>query len=820
MVVAAGELFILAIYKAQVKDFRSTSAAAKENPGPDRYQTQENTNHTQEIKTMNTAAAPSTMKDEQIEHLKSEVTYRIRLQEICNKINSAENLDEIFINLIDDITSLFHAERMTLFVVDIKRRELVSRFKSESDISEIRVPILKDSVAGWCATKRQPVNLKNTYDKDELAAIDPDLKFDGSWDHLTGFTTRQLLAVPIIFKKYLMGVIQLVNRKTGTAFTDTEVESLEEMAKILGIALYNQKRLAARRTIGKFDSLVENHLLTEKELQEAVAEARENQIPVADVLIEKFHIPKSDLLASLGKFYKADAVDYDPNQPIPGDLMVDLKVPFLKHNFWVPLGSEEGQILIAIDNPHDLERVGIIKSLFPGQMLKFCLALKQDILDYITLFTQEEKQLEEIDEILLQAREEAEEIEEAELAIGEEDSTVVKLVNKIVLDAYARDASDIHIEPYPGKENTDVRIRIDGDCMLYQTIPFNYKNAVISRIKIMSDLDIAEHRRPQDGKIQFKKYGGKDIELRVATIPTQGGLEDVVIRILDSKEPLPLDNIGFSHRNFEKFSGAVTEPYGLIFVCGPTGSGKTTTLHSALKYINKPETKIWTAEDPVEITQRRLRQVQIKPKIGFDFASALRAFLRLDPDVIMVGEMRDQETTSIGIQASLTGHLVLSTLHTNNAPESITRLLDMGMDPFNFADAVNCVLAQRLGHTLCPDCRESYHPTRAQYDELLREYGVEEFKANVNIDYNDDLVLSKSVGCKECNNSGYRSRMALHELLMGTDEIKKLIQSKARVDEIRVQAIRDGMTTLKQDGVEKIFGGSLDLMQVRKVCIK
>jgi type II secretory ATPase GspE/PulE/Tfp pilus assembly ATPase PilB-like protein len=769
---------------------------------------------------MNVAENTPSLKDEQIQHLKSVVTYRVRLQEICNKINSAENLDEILINLIDDITSLFNAERMTLFVVNTKKRELVSRYKSENDIAEIRVPIVKDSIAGWCALKLRPVNLKNTYDAEELTAVDPDLKFDYTWDHKTGFTTRQLLAVPILFKNYLMGVIQLMNRKDGTAFNATEVKSLGEMAKILGIALYNQKRLAARSTIGKFDSLIEHHLLTEADLQQAIAEARETQLPVTAVLTEKFNIQKKDLVASLGKFYNVEAVEYDPSQPIPGDLMVGLKVPFLKHNFWVPLGLEEGQVLIAIDNPNDLQRVSEIKTLFPGQKLRFRVALKQDILDYITLFTQEEKQLAEIDDILLQAREEAEEVEDAEMAIGEEDSTVVKLVNKIVLDAHARDASDIHIEPYPGKENTDVRIRIDGDCMLYQTIPFNYKLAVISRIKIMSDLDISEHRRPQDGKIQFKKYGGKDIELRVATIPTQGGMEDVVIRILDSKEPLPLDKIGFSNMNFENFSGAVSEPYGLIFVCGPTGSGKTTTLHSALKYINKPETKIWTAEDPVEITQRGLRQVQIKPKINFDFAAALRAFLRSDPDVIMVGEMRDKETTSIGIQASLTGHLVLSTLHTNNAPESITRLLDMGMDPFNFADAVNCVLAQRLGHTLCRDCKETYHPTQVQYDELLREYGPEKFNANVGIAYSDELELSKAVGCKVCNNSGYRSRMALHELLMGTDEVKMLIQSKARVDEIRTQAIADGMTTLKQDGIEKIFTGDLDLMQVRKVCIK
>lgn len=458
---------------------------------------------------MNIATNPTSIKDEQIQHLKSEVTYRTRLQEICNKINSADNLDGILINLIDDITSLFNAERMTLFVVNTKRRELVSRYKSENDISEIRVPLLKDSIAGWCALNLRPVNLTNTYDAEELAAVDPDLKFDKSWDHLTGFTTRQLLAVPIIFKNYLMGVIQLMNRKTGTAFSATEIKSLEEMAKILGIALYNQRRLAGRSTIGKFDSLIENHLLTKKELQQAIAEARENQKPVAAVLTENFNILKEDLVASLGKFYNVETVEYDSDHPIPGDLMVGLKVPFLKHNFWVPLGAEEGQVLIAIDNPHDLQRIGEIKSLFPGQKLNFCVALKQDILDYITLFSQEEKQLAEIDEILLQAREEAEEIEEAEMAIGEEDSTVVRLVNKIVLDAHARDASDIHIEPYPGKENTDVRIRIDGDCMLYQTIPFNYKNAVISRIKIMSDLDIAEHRRPRTAKFNLRNTAEK-----------------------------------------------------------------------------------------------------------------------------------------------------------------------------------------------------------------------------------------------------------------------------------------------------------------------
>jgi type II secretory ATPase GspE/PulE/Tfp pilus assembly ATPase PilB-like protein len=292
------------------------------------------------------------------------------------------------------------------------------------------------------------------------------------------------------------------------------------------------------------------------------------------------------------------------------------------------------------------------------------------------------------------------------------------------------------------------------------------------------------------------------------------------MRILAAGEPIPLDKIGFSSRNFDSFQSAITKPYGLVLVCGPTGSGKTTTLHSALAFINKTETKIWTAEDPVEITQKGLRQVQVKPKIGFNFAAAMRSFLRADPDVIMVGEMRDKETTHIGIEASLTGHLVFSTLHTNSAPESITRLLDMGMDPFNFADAILAIMAQRLTRTLCANCKKGYNPSRHEYDELVREYGHEDFEKNFNVPYNSDLTIFKPAGCEICGGTGYRGRMGIHELLMGTDPMKKLVQRRAQMEEIRDQAILDGMTTLKQDGIEKVFGGHTDYMQVRKVCIK
>ncbi len=754
-----------------------------------------------------------------VEELKSEVEYRTKLQKIGNKIYAAANLDEILIDLKDEITSLFNAERITVYVVDGIKRELVSRFKSGDEVAEIRIPVSTSSIAGYSAYRQKLINIENVYDEKELSSIDHDLKFDGSWDKKTGFITRQVLVFPIIFQRYLLGAIQLINRKNGVSFTPADEQSVKELAKILGIALYNQKRISKNRT-NKFDYLLEHHILTQKELNKAIADARKKKEPIETFLMKNLNVPKKDIGKALSKFYKVPFVEYKSNVPIPSDLLVGLKVPFMRKNLWVPLHIEDDKIVIAIDNPYDLQKIDEIKSLFPSRDLKFCVSFKKDILDFISLFTQNEKELAGIDDIILQLKEEAEEIEEAETLIDEKDSTIVQLVNKIIIDAYERNASDIHIEPYPDKQNTQVRLRVDGNCYLYQTIPYNYKNAVISRIKIMSDLDIAERRKPQDGKIKFKKYGGKDIELRVATVPTQGGLEDVVMRILASGEPIPLDKIGFSKKNYENFLSAIIKPYGIIFVCGPTGSGKTTTLHSALGYINKTETKIWTAEDPVEITQPGLRQVQVKPKIGFDFAAAMRAFLRADPDVIMVGEMRDKETTHIGIEASLTGHLVFSTLHTNSAPESITRLLDMGMDPFNFADAILCILAQRLVLTICKDCKRPYHPSKEEYDELVREYGPELFNKKVNIPYTDDLTLYRPNGCGVCNDTGYRGRMGLHELLMGTDEMKKLIQNKAKMEDIRKQAIKDGMTTLKQDGIEKIFSGYCDLLQVRKVTIK
>lgn len=424
-----------------------------------------------------------------------------------------------------------------------------------------------------------------------------------------------------------------------------------------------------------------------------------------------------------------------------------------------------------------------------------------------------------------------------------EENEIVKLVNKIILDAKRKNVSDIHIEPVKragNKSNIRVRYRIDGSMIECATIPYKYRQAIVTRIKVEANLDISERRKPQSGKIKMRA-GKQEFELRVETCSTSSGAEDVVMRILASSKPLPLEMMGFSDTNLKHLKDCITKPYGLMFVCGPTGSGKTTTLHSILGSLNTVDVKIVTAEDPVEITQDGLRQVQMNPKAGLTFANAMRSFLRQDPDIIMVGEMRDKETVTTGVEASLTGHLVLSTLHTNSAPESIIRLLDMGMDPFNFADALLGVLAQRLARTLCKDCKEEYIPDNAELKSLLIEYCDElketsafkkDYSQAAQAQFNQwiekygkggrlRLFRAKHGGCQHCANTGYKGRVGLHELLVGTDEIKKAIQQRARPSEIAAIAIEHaGMRTLKQDGIDKVLKGVTAMSEIRKVCIK
>ncbi len=433
-------------------------------------------------------------------------------------------------------------------------------------------------------------------------------------------------------------------------------------------------------------------------------------------------------------------------------------------------------------------------------------------------------------ELVSNLRETASETEKVAVetdVVSESDNTLVRLINTIIEEAIAHRASDIHIETEPAPQNLRVRLRIDGDLVPYLELPARFRYAMVARIKIMATMDIAEHRKPQDGKIDFSRFGNQPMELRVVTVPTSRGLEDVVLRLLTGAKPLPLEQIGLSPANLVAMRAVVQKSYGLVLVCGPTGCGKTTTLHSVIRDLNTVGRKIWTAEDPIEISQSGLRQVQVNPRIGWTFAAAMRTFLRADPDVIMIGEMRDEETSRIAVEASLTGHLVLSTLHTNSAPESIARLLEIGLDPFNFSDSLLAILAQRLVRRLCQACREPYvappdtltalaaqylssgdHNTSeaqaAQVERWRKTYGNAE----------GEVSLWRHVGCKECEGHGYRGRLGIHELMLSDDTIRHHIRHRASAMEIRNSALAAGMLTLRQDGIEKVLQGLTDMLEV------
>ena len=768
-------------------------------------------------------------QQQSVQILQERLAYEQKLVQLVDRIHSAKGIESIFIELQGEILELLDADRMTIYAVDTAKRELYSKFLALDTVKEIRLPISEKSIAGYVAASGRIVNVADAYDKAELARISPTLSFDGSWDKKTGFRTQQILGMPILHDGRPIGVIQLLNKKRGARFTKEDETGASRIAKTLGIAFNNQTQLSQSQELvaqsqgrpkTKFDYLLAQHRITPEELSSAAAEARRRQSDVESILIEQYKVPKGEIGTALSQFYECPFVEYDDKIIPPPDLMKGLRIEYLRRNFWLPLRREDNSIVVLIDNPQDLQRIDSVSQALKNRKIKWAVGLRKDILSFLGQVGGDLGGKDSIGTILgdLRAEDVGDTLDLSAGELDENDSAVIRLANQIIVDAYKARASDIHIEPYGGQRDTVIRYRIDGGCAEYQKIPGAYRRAIVARIKIMAQLDIAERRKPQDGKIKFK-VADREIELRVATIPTANQNEDVVMRVLSSSELIPLDKLDMTPRNLRELKKIAEKPYGLILCVGPTGSGKTTTLHSLLGHINKPERKIWTAEDPVEITQYGLRQVQVMPKIGFDFAAAMRAFLRADPDVIMVGEMRDEETASTGIEASLTGHLVFSTLHTNSALETVIRLLDMGLDPFNFADALLGILGQRLVKRVCKDCRQEYHPERSEYDEIVQAFGEEAF-ATLNQKYDGSFVLYRGKGCASCNKTGYRGRLGIHELFIATDEMKRLIQSKARVAEMLERAKVEGMTTLVQDGVLKTLGGLTDFRQVKAVAIK
>ena len=633
----------------------------------------------------------------------------------------------------------------------------------------------------------------------------------------------------------------LRNRKLGDLLLVRQIVTADE----LNTAIEQQARMPMVR-IG--EALTALGFITEAQLEEALVQQRQDRsTPLGELLVRSGVVSRADLQTALARKMGYPLVDVT-NFPADAEGVSRLPYPVAIRLPALPLMMRAGRMVVALEDPSNrraidelefaaqckvvpvLARSGVLPAAIEqayarigagshGTPIHHDGALDYEPGDASKLLAS----MEQVDTAPAQAEDEP---------LEQSDNTLVRLINSMIAEAQSQGISDIHIETQPGRDKVRIRFRKDGQMRPYLELPHTYRSALIARLKIMCDLDISERRKPQDGKISFGKFvQGSRLELRVATIPTHSGLEDAVLRLLASSKPIPLDNLNLSPSNYKRFKDVIERPYGLLLCVGPTGSGKTTTLHSALSAINTPERKIWTAEDPIEITQAGLRQVQVNPRIDWTFARALRSFLRADPDVIMVGEIRDLETAQVAIESSLTGHLVLSTLHTNSAPETVTRLLDMGMDPFNFADALLGVLAQRLVRRQCTRCRVAREATPEEEEELLRDY-LHVMQGVANAPRHEDvladwrrrfgsesshgrLTLYKSSGCDHCAGTGFRGRAGIHELMMVTRQLRHLIQTGTRADDLQKQALADGMRTLRQDGIEKVLAGVTTIEEVR-----
>lgn len=754
-------------------------------------------------------------------------------KKLFESILTAANFGSIIAFIAADICEYLSAERITIYQKGRDDNEIVSRFKTGAAFNEIRVSLGTSSIAGYVALSQQPLFIKDVYVKEELQKIHPNLSFDSSFDFQSGFRTKSMLIVPIKDNNVMLGVFQVINRIDGEEFTNVEAKRALQLADIIGKKF--SKDLNA--TQGPYDYLIHQKLITREQLREIENRAAKNKVHPSQLMINELQLDPLSIGKSLENYYQVPYQPYHDTIKPPVELLSKVSKNYIRKQLCVPISGNTKEAYIVIDDPTDYSRILEMQRALGIENFIVRLALPTDILRFIgiglpvlgpnlsTMVGELKEDAVIIDDDLYS---------HDNAAMSAEAAPIIKLVNKIIIDAVHMGASDIHIEPGKDSAPTLIRMRFDGLCREIEKIPAQYAQPLLSRIKIISRLDISERRKPQDGKCKLK-FGGKLVELRVATIPTVNG-ESAVIRVLTNAGALPLNKLNLSKRHHQQLTDLVVQPHGIFLVVGPTGSGKTTTLHGLLGFLNTSDKKIWTAEDPVEITQHGLQQVQVMPKIGFDFAAAMRSFLRADPDIILIGEIRDRETAHIAVEASLTGHLVLSTLHTNSASESIVRLLDLGLDPLNFADALLGILAQRLMRTLCEHCKTPYHPDTLELEKLQRAFGKQHFnelnlkaiKDNMLKNYDpkrfadlntrsDELILFKANGCAACDHSGYKGRTGVHELLIATPRMKEVISKGATVTDIRNLATQEGMSSLLQDGVLKILDGWSDLYQLHRV---
>ena len=550
---------------------------------------------------------------------------------------------------------------------------------------------------------------------------------------------------------------------------------------------------------------------TEAQLDAALAQQRESGAPIGEILIKLRYVTREQFLEALARQFDLPFLSVLPKTLVNSALLAKIPLSFAKRYELVPLVEEDGRVPVAIADPLNLQVIDDVR-LLTGVPVRPVLASSEAIADALhTLYEQAQETAEEVIEDLDSTRltQLAESIDETtDLLTATEDAPIIRLLNSLMFRAVKERASDIHIEPY--EREVVVRYRIDGVLHNVLTPPKRVHAALISRVKIMAGLDIAERRTPQDGRIGIR-LGEREVDIRVSIIPVANG-ERAVLRLLD-KEHLLLDlaQLGFSSSRLERFDQLIHLPHGILLVTGPTGSGKTTTLYAALSRINTPDKNILTIEDPIEYQLKGIGQMQINPKANLTFANSLRSILRQDPDVILVGEIRDAETAEISIHAALTGHLVFSTLHTNDAAGAVTRLVDMGIEPFLVASSVVAIVAQRLVRTICSACRQTYTPSPEELSRL--ELGPASKAAGGA----RSITLARGAGCSTCGGSGYRGRVAIYEILVVDDQLRRLIMAKADAGALRDAAVAAGMRTLRLDGMEKVLEGVTTAEEVLRV---
>jgi len=552
--------------------------------------------------------------------------------------------------------------------------------------------------------------------------------------------------------------------------------------------------------------LIEQGLITPPQLEEVLKmQSAGNKKRIGEILVELGTINREELFKVLQYIYETEYVDLS-NYVIDPEVISLIPEKVALQYRLIPLSINDNELVVAMANPLDVYAIDFLRGHTKIKKIKTMLAAEDDILSAINSYYElgEYKDIiEKLGTELTFKEEEDENLQKLE-AISKE-APIIQLVNMLIVQGVKDRASDIHIEP--NERGLLIRFRIDGMLHDNRILPNKIKAAIISRVKILAKMDIAERRLPQDGRFQVK-FGLREVDLRVSTIPTVFG-EKVVLRILDkSKGLIELKNLGFLAEQLDQFKSIILKSYGIILLTGPTGSGKTTTLYAALNKVNSNEKNIITVEDPVEYKLNRVNQIQILPKIDLTFANALRSILRQDPDVIMVGEIRDAETAQIAVQAALTGHLVFSTLHTNDAASALTRLIDMGIEPFLISSSVIGVIAQRLVRVICEKCKEEYVPT----EDIL--YGLK-IKDRLNND--SKIKLYRGKGCSFCKNTGYYGRISIYELIVLDEEIKSLIVTKASSNVINELALKNGMKTLKDSGIEKVLQGITTIEEVLRV---